>query len=76
MNVLAVSVKLELDSKKRMSSRMFFLSREEESEWTQEFILTKEVPFCKTYDVYLIVSKLLIPSLSFVTLIIFAAQHP
>ena len=56
MNVLAVSVKLELDSKKRMSSRMFFLSREEESEWTQEFILTKEVPFCKTYDVYLIVS--------------------
>jgi len=51
---MAVSVKLELDTKKQLSSRMFFLSREEESEWTQNFILTKEVPFCKSYDVYLI----------------------
>merc|ERR1719233_1819512 len=51
---LAVTVKLELDSKKQLNSRMFFLLMEDESEWTQEFILTKEVPFCKTYDVYLI----------------------
>lgn len=51
---IAVSVKLELDTKKQLSSRMFFLSREEESVWTQDLILTKEVPFCKSYDVYLI----------------------
>ena len=56
MLFLAVSVKLELDTKKRMTSRMFFLLREDESEWVQEFILTKEVAFCKTFDVYLIVS--------------------
>merc|ERR1719233_1804169 len=51
---LAVTVKLELDSKKQLNSRMFFLLMEDKSEWTQEFILTKEVPFCKSYDVYLI----------------------
>ena len=59
----AVSVKLELDTKKKLSSRMFFLSREDESEWTQDFILTKEVPFCKSYDVYLIVSFHLLTTL-------------
>ena len=51
-----VSVKLVLDTKKQLSSRLFFLDREDDYEWTQNFVLTKEVPFCKTYDVYLIVS--------------------
>ena len=45
-----------LDTKKQLSSRLFFLSREDDYEWSQNFVLTKEVPFCKTYDVYLIVS--------------------
>ena len=49
-------MKLVLDTKKQLSSRLFFLSREDDYEWTQNFVLTKEVPFCKTYDVYLIVS--------------------
>ena len=78
-----VSVKLVLDSKKQLSSRLFFLSREDDYEWTQNFVLTKEVPFCKTYDVYLIVSfthcvALYCPGvLTQVTLIISAAaQRP
>ena len=50
-----VSVKLLLDTKKQLSSRLFFLDREDDYEWTQNFVLTKEVPFCKTYDVYLVV---------------------
>ena len=49
-------MKLVLDTKKQLSSRLFFLDREDDYEWTQNFVLTKEVPFCKTYDVYLIVS--------------------
>jgi len=51
---IEVSVKLVLDTKKQLSSRLFFLDREDDYEWTQNFVLTKEVPFCKTYDVYLI----------------------
>ena len=45
-----------LDTKKQMSSRMFFLAEEEESELSQSYILTKGVRMCKQMDVYLIVS--------------------
>merc|ERR1719367_1380311 len=51
---IEISGKLMLDTKKQLSSRLFFLSREDDYEWSQNVVLTKEVPFCKTYDVYLI----------------------
>ena len=49
-------MKLELDTRKAVNSRLLFLQREEESEWSSSVILTKEVPHCRTHDVYLIVS--------------------
>jgi len=47
-------VNMMLDTKKQMSSRMFFLAEEEESELSQSYILTKGVRMCKRMDVYLI----------------------
>ena len=51
-----MSMKIELDTKKQLSSRMYFLKYEDYL-INEDVLLTKEVQTCKNYQVYLIVSK-------------------
>ena len=56
-------MKVELDTQKQLSGRMFFL-REEHHIIQADLLLTKEVQKCNNYTVYLIVSShFLIPIL-------------
>ena len=53
---LQVEARLELDTRKAMTSRMFFLEREEESVWQASVSLAKEEPSCRTLEVFLLPS--------------------
>ena len=55
--VLGITTRLELDTRKQLSGRMFFLNREEESNMDLSLTLTREQQHCHTELVYLIVSK-------------------
>ena len=48
-------MRLELDTKKQLSSRMYFLKFEDYL-INEELLLTKELETCRDYQVYLIVS--------------------
>ncbi len=57
--VSGIVTRLELDTRKQLSGRMFFLSREDESNLDLALTLTREQQHCITELVYLIVSLLL-----------------
>ena len=53
--ITGISTRVELDTKKQLSSRLIFME-EENYVLEEDLLLTKEVQSCKTFNVYLIVS--------------------
>ena len=51
-----IATRLELDTRKQLSGRMFFLAREEDSTMDLTLTLTRDTHHCHTELLYLIVS--------------------